>query len=193
MTTNNIRPVEQVITAHRQREGGGFIVRRPFPTLGLRMADPFLLLDEMGPVDYVVLEWPRQQPTGEVIPMILDLVDQGVIRILDAAFLVKDEDGAEASLAGIHDSLLHVTGPDAVIAAIEHCWRSFYAAPAVVARSRSADATSRPRSACRSSRRWRVARCRSRCRWLRAARPVTGPARRRARRQPSARAVRVAA
>jgi redox-sensitive bicupin YhaK (pirin superfamily) len=31
MTTNNIRPVEQVITAHRQREGGGFIVRRPFP------------------------------------------------------------------------------------------------------------------------------------------------------------------
>ena len=52
MTTNTIRPVEQIITAHRQREGGGFIVRRPFPTAGLRMADPFLLLDEMGPVDY---------------------------------------------------------------------------------------------------------------------------------------------
>jgi redox-sensitive bicupin YhaK (pirin superfamily) len=52
MTTNAVRPVEQIITAHRQREGGGFIVRRPFPTVGLRMADPFLLLDEMGPVDY---------------------------------------------------------------------------------------------------------------------------------------------
>src|SRR5205807_362261 len=35
-----------------QREGGGFIVRRPFPSEGLRHADPFLLLDEMGPVDY---------------------------------------------------------------------------------------------------------------------------------------------
>jgi redox-sensitive bicupin YhaK (pirin superfamily) len=52
MTTNTIRPVEQVITAHRQREGAGFIVRRPFPTAGFRMADPFLLLDELGPVDY---------------------------------------------------------------------------------------------------------------------------------------------
>src|SRR5215207_6240929 len=52
MTTNHIRPVEQVIAAHRQREGAGFIVRRPFPSLGFRMADPFLLLDEMGPVDY---------------------------------------------------------------------------------------------------------------------------------------------
>ncbi len=52
MTTNNIRPVEQIITAHRQREGAGFIVRRPFPTAGFRMADPFLLLDELGPVDY---------------------------------------------------------------------------------------------------------------------------------------------
>jgi redox-sensitive bicupin YhaK (pirin superfamily) len=49
---NGIRPVERIITAHRQREGAGFIVRRPFPTAGFAMADPFLLLDEMGPVDY---------------------------------------------------------------------------------------------------------------------------------------------
>jgi redox-sensitive bicupin YhaK (pirin superfamily) len=47
-----IRPVKQVITAHRQREGGGFIVRRPMPTHGLDMVDPFLMIDEMGPVDY---------------------------------------------------------------------------------------------------------------------------------------------
>jgi quercetin 2,3-dioxygenase len=46
------REVVKVITAHRQREGGGFIVRRPFPSNGLRHADPFLLLDEMGPVEY---------------------------------------------------------------------------------------------------------------------------------------------
>jgi quercetin 2,3-dioxygenase len=47
-----IRTVEQVITSHRQREGGGFIVRRPFPSQAFRFADPFLLLDEMGPIDY---------------------------------------------------------------------------------------------------------------------------------------------
>jgi quercetin 2,3-dioxygenase len=46
------RKVEEVITAHRQLEGGGFVVRRPFPTDGLDLVDPFLLLDEMGPADY---------------------------------------------------------------------------------------------------------------------------------------------
>jgi quercetin 2,3-dioxygenase len=46
------REVTQVVTAHRQREGAGFIVRRPFPGTKLEHADPFLLLDEMGPIDY---------------------------------------------------------------------------------------------------------------------------------------------
>jgi hypothetical protein len=46
------REVTKIVTAHRQREGGGFIVRRPFPSAGFRHADPFLLLDEMGPVEY---------------------------------------------------------------------------------------------------------------------------------------------
>jgi redox-sensitive bicupin YhaK (pirin superfamily) len=46
------RQISRVITAHRQREGGGFIVRRPFPTAGFMHADPFLVLDEMGPVEY---------------------------------------------------------------------------------------------------------------------------------------------
>jgi redox-sensitive bicupin YhaK (pirin superfamily) len=46
------RTVESVIKAHRQVEGGGFVVRRPFPTGALDLVDPFLLLDEMGPADY---------------------------------------------------------------------------------------------------------------------------------------------
>ncbi len=46
------RSVQRVVTAHRQLEGGGFPVRRPFPTTGLDQVDPFLLLDEMGPVDW---------------------------------------------------------------------------------------------------------------------------------------------
>jgi quercetin 2,3-dioxygenase len=47
-----IRPVSRILPAHTQHEGGGFVVRRPFPAPGLVQIDPFLLLDEMGPVDY---------------------------------------------------------------------------------------------------------------------------------------------
>ncbi len=47
-----LRPVSKVVTAHRQLEGAGFSVRRPFPSAGLELADPFLMLDELGPVDY---------------------------------------------------------------------------------------------------------------------------------------------
>lgn len=47
-----IRPIAHVITAHRQKEGGGFIVRRPLPASGLEQVDPFLLVDELGPIDY---------------------------------------------------------------------------------------------------------------------------------------------
>lgn len=46
------RTVIQTITAHQQREGGGFLVRRPFPGNELQFVDPLLLLDEMGPADY---------------------------------------------------------------------------------------------------------------------------------------------
>ena len=56
-------------------------------------------LEEMGPIDYIVLEWSGDQPvTGEVMPLLLDLVDRGLIRILDLAFLVKAEDGSVAAL-----------------------------------------------------------------------------------------------
>ena len=52
----DLRRVSRVITAHRQTEGGGFVVRRPFPSVvdgrQLEHLDPFLLLDEMGPTDY---------------------------------------------------------------------------------------------------------------------------------------------
>jgi hypothetical protein len=51
-TRITVREATRIVTAHRQVEGGGFIVRRPLPTHGLELADPFLLLDEMGPADY---------------------------------------------------------------------------------------------------------------------------------------------
>lgn len=47
------REIERIIKAHSQHEGGGFVVRRPIPTAGLEHLDPFLLVDEMGPIDYL--------------------------------------------------------------------------------------------------------------------------------------------
>ncbi len=46
------RPVLNIITATQLKEGAGFPVRRPFPTAELPLLDPFLLLDEMGPVTW---------------------------------------------------------------------------------------------------------------------------------------------
>src|SRR5262245_66032934 len=56
-------------------------------------------LEEMGPVDYLVMEWKADQPvTGEALGLILDLVDRGIIRVLDLAFLAKDEDGTVSAV-----------------------------------------------------------------------------------------------
>ncbi len=49
---SELRPVSRVVPGVVTLEGGGFRVRRPFPTQALDAIDPFLLLDEMGPVDY---------------------------------------------------------------------------------------------------------------------------------------------
>jgi hypothetical protein len=53
---------------------------------------------EMGPIDYVLVEWPGKQPEGEIAPYLVDLVDRGLIRILDLAFLAKGEDGTIETL-----------------------------------------------------------------------------------------------
>ena len=56
-------------------------------------------LEELGPIDYVVLEWPGAFPdTSEVQPLLLDLVDRGIIRILDIGFVAKDENGEVTGL-----------------------------------------------------------------------------------------------
>jgi hypothetical protein len=54
-------------------------------------------LEDIGPIDYIVIEW-KGDPNGEVMPMILDLVDRNIIRILDIAFMTKAEDGTVAAI-----------------------------------------------------------------------------------------------
>jgi hypothetical protein len=52
----------------------------------------------MGPIDYLLIEWPGRQPTGEAAPIVVDLVERGIIRVLDLAFITKAEDGSVAGL-----------------------------------------------------------------------------------------------
>jgi hypothetical protein len=49
---------------------------------------------ELGPIDYIVVEWPSDRPpSGSAFPYLVDLVDRGLIRILDLAFVQKETDG----------------------------------------------------------------------------------------------------
>ncbi len=59
------------------------------------MSDEFV---EMGPIDYVVVEFPGNRMTGEGFPLLVDLVDRGLIRILDLLFVRKEEDGSVVGL-----------------------------------------------------------------------------------------------
>jgi hypothetical protein len=50
--------------------------------------------DELGPIDIVVIAYPADAPmTGEAVPMLVDLVDRGIIRVLDVLFVRQNEDG----------------------------------------------------------------------------------------------------
>jgi hypothetical protein len=58
--------------------------------------------DGLGPIDYLVVEFPEGRPTGEGLPLLVDLVERSVIRILDLTFVVKGHDGT-VSAATIAD------------------------------------------------------------------------------------------
>jgi len=55
---------------------------------------------EVGPIDYLVVEWPAgKQPDGEGLKHLIDLTDRGIIRVIDLAFVQKDEDGTVSGMA----------------------------------------------------------------------------------------------
>jgi hypothetical protein len=56
-------------------------------------------LEDMGPIDYLVVEFPGSRMTGEGLPLLVDLVDRGIIRILDLVFVKKELDGSVRGLA----------------------------------------------------------------------------------------------
>jgi Family of unknown function (DUF6325) len=58
--------------------------------------------NELGPISYLIVEFPGNKMTGQGLPILLDLVEQGTIRILDLCFMMRDTDGS-VRLAALGD------------------------------------------------------------------------------------------
>ena len=56
-------------------------------------------LEDLGPIEYLVVEFPGSKMTGEGLPLLVDLVDRGIIRILDFVFVKKELDGSVRGMA----------------------------------------------------------------------------------------------
>ena len=55
---------------------------------------------QMGPIDYLIVEWPSgAEPNGEALGELVNLVDRGLVRVIDLAFVHKDEDGKVEGMA----------------------------------------------------------------------------------------------
>ena len=116
--------------------------------------------DELGPIDYLIMEWSGDQPvTGEAMLQLLDLVERGLVRILDLAFLAKGADGSVAALDlaelieresvpaafdGVSSGLLSQEDLEEAATALEPdtiagvlVWENVWAAPLAVALRRS--------------------------------------------------------
>ncbi len=88
----------------------------------------------LGPIDYLAVEWPERHVTGEGFRLLMDLVDRGIVRVLDVLFIGKDADGTvskievadvehsdalDERLWGLSSGLLDQSDIDQVAAAIE--------------------------------------------------------------------------
>jgi hypothetical protein len=62
--------------------------------------------DTMGPIDYLVVEFPHRSTPGEGLPLFVSLVDRGIIRVLDLVFIRKEADGS------VHRLKLSDLGPE---------------------------------------------------------------------------------
>lgn len=65
-------------------------------------------IDELGPVDWIVVEFPGSTFNGSIAPEITSLVDRGLVKVLDLLILKKDADGSLeiAELADVEDGEL---------------------------------------------------------------------------------------
>jgi hypothetical protein len=55
---------------------------------------------ELGPIDYLVVEWPAgKEPSGQGLKHLANLTDRGLIRVIDLAFVRKNDDGSVEGVA----------------------------------------------------------------------------------------------
>ena len=75
-------------------------------------AEPQDSAEEMGPVDFLIVEFPGKRAPGTGLPLFLDLVDRGIVRILDIDIFRKDLDGTvvRANLAELSPELAAFDG-----------------------------------------------------------------------------------
>lgn len=90
-TPENERTISEIITAKTTTEGDGFQVNRPFPNYAIRDFDPFLLLDEMGPVNYAPNEAKGASPHPH-------RGFETVTYMIEGAFEHKDSQGNSGTL-----------------------------------------------------------------------------------------------
>jgi hypothetical protein len=117
-------------------------------------------IDELGPVDWIVVEFPGSKFNGEIAPALKDLVDRDIVRVLDLLILRKDDDGGleafelsdldEGEIGGLRSyetelaMLLSAEDVESIAAAVEPgssaavlVWENTWAAPFASAVRRS--------------------------------------------------------
>ena len=67
---------------------------------------------DVGPIDFLALEFPGARLTGEGMAILVDLVDRGIIRILDMRAVVRGEDGTVTAMRQVEDPASKVDEPE---------------------------------------------------------------------------------
>jgi len=68
--------------------------------LGDRLGDELGDLEESGPVDFLVVELPTDRATGTAaFPYLVDLVDRGIVRVLDLVVIRREDDGSVVAVS----------------------------------------------------------------------------------------------
>lgn len=76
-----------------------WLSKKPGPRRVHKREEPNVAEEQpMGPVSYLIVEFPGNKMTGEGFPILVDLVNRGIIRILDLRFITKAIDGAVRGL-----------------------------------------------------------------------------------------------
>jgi hypothetical protein len=90
--------VRLAVSLERERRTGDTFVRQPETSRRSAMSELSEEIDELGPIDFVLIEFPGSRMGDEAANALLDLVDRGLIRIYDFLAIRKEDDGTFSGL-----------------------------------------------------------------------------------------------